>query len=953
MLELIDIKKDYPLDKTRSVHALQGISLSFGESGLVAILGPSGCGKTTLLNIISGLDRYTSGDLVVDGVSTKRYKDRDWDDYRNKKVGMVFQSYNLISHLNIFENASIPLTLADEPKKEIRKKTEEALAAVGLADQASKHPNQLSGGQQQRVAIARAIINNPSIVLADEPTGALDSKTSVQVMDILSSLSKTKLVIMVTHNRELALSYADRIVSMKDGIVESDKPNEKKVKESTTGIADEKMLETLTTKIPVAKAEHVKKARMSFWTAFKMSFQNMMTKKGRTTITAIASSFGIIGVGLVLAVSNGFSSYVSRQETESLSKFPISIEQYGISTDTVDEESEDDTLPEYPDTDTVYIQKPSSYALHVNKLTDEYLDYVNDMDSSLYSSIKASYSVNANVITESFANGDSDPTYETIDTTPLSVLEDLTGSNSYWTQLPGDEDFIMSQYDLVDGSYPTEANQLLLVVDKYNSISQSTLEALGFNPDPDTGEYEGYKELTLEDLKDHDYKLISNDDYYTTDSSQANNTVLGLGLRNDKTYADYLDVEAEYSNLYANGDTPTDEEQMQVFEDFMSLFADITIPSAIQDDPSSFLTALALWYAANPLPSAESEYESYLEDFTAFLAGEGIDFSNYNFVDHLDTFVAPSSGTDRIEQLYDDSDTTLNIVGIVRPKSTTSLGILGDGVYYTSGLTDKVLADAKDSKIAGQANDYMMLDLATIADDFSSIADSSDLASLATGLLKFYSMFDANQTITADTYLSQRQKVGSEVGISSITVYPKDFDSKSEILAYLDAYNEGKEDSEKVVYTDIAGMFISSVGTMVNMISLVLIIFASISLVVSSVMIGIIIYVSVIERTKEIGTLRSVGARKKDVGRLFIMESVAIGLLAGVLGVVTTYIVSIPINIIVDHVYADYDIGSIAFLNPVAAIILISISALLTFIAGLIPSRIAAHQDPVKCLRSE
>ena len=982
MLELRNITKEYQLDRESSVHALKGISLSLPDTGFISILGPSGCGKTTLLNIVSGLDRYTSGDLIVDGISTSKFSDRMWDDYRNKKVGMVFQSYNLIPHLTIWENVALPLTLAGFSRRSKKERALRALAVVGLKDQGKKHPNQLSGGQQQRIAIARAIINNPSIILADEPTGALDSVTSVQVMDILKSLSKKRLVVMVTHNRELALRYSDRIISMKDGLVISDAPNSSDLPTqpksarfqsalARRGGASRRTRVALAARPLPAKEEPVyiadvsipdidqgepgdqrgeKRSRMTFWTAFSMSVRNLLTKKGRTILTAIASSFGIIGVGLVLAVSNGFTHYINRMESESLAQFPITISSQTISL--VSDAFPDRDLTEYPEDGIVHVTPEISSYFHVNNLTPEYYDtYLSGLDPDLYNSIKLSYSTAANVVTS-----DGDGGYCAIDTVPSSgILESLMGGSS-WQELPGDEDFIMSQYDLVEGEYPQDETGLLIVVDSYNSISADTLAGLGY--DPDFFPAGTITDLTFEDISSKTYRLFDNDDFYAV-SDEVNGDVRGLALLDPDDYYTFITL---LSQLVDASQMSTDE-LLEIAQQILSLFVQV----APDFDAASLLPVLS---TLRQFTSGTLSWDDCLATIFTQLQAAGVDI---NPVTEMRSYERPRDNSVEMRNLYeygnregvagDDRATDLHVVGILRPKPSTTLGILSDGIYYTSPLSEKVAHEAENSQIAQDCGARTMIDLGVLTDEeareiISSLTGgdtSAALADLASRgfLLSNYSIFDAFSQVDESTIMAERGEVGTDSGVSSITIYPVGFDAKDEILTYLDAYNVGKDEADQIIYTDVAGTITVAVGTIIDVISTVLIVFASISMVVSSVMIGIIIYVSVIERTKEIGTLRSVGARKKDVARLFIMESVSIGILAGVLGVLCTYLLSIPINAILNSIFASYELGAIASLNPLHGLILIAISALLTFVAGLIPARIAGRKDPVLCLRTE
>lgn len=1005
MLKLENIKKDYIIDKTTITHALQGISLDFNNTGLVAILGPSGCGKTTLLNIISGLDKYTEGDLIIDDVSTKNYTSKDWDDYRNKKVGMIFQSYNLIPHLTILENTALPLTLAGVSQKEKKEKANFALNTVGLEEQKNKKPNQLSGGQQQRVAIARAIINDPSIILADEPTGALDSVTSEQVLQILLQLSKKKLIIMVTHNQELAKKYASRIITMRDGLILSDEPNYNQIsiEESNLSIefnkieelgekvenlnADKETLDIdLSTKSNENKKNKMKqrKSKMSFWTAFMISFKNLLVKKGRTILTAVASSFGIIGIGLVLAVSNGFSSYVKRNEEESLSQFPVTIESVTYKTE--DFSSSTNNLTQYPDSNTITVYNPSNYIYHYNTITTDYYEnFLKNMDPSLYNSIQVSYDVSANIITK---NGED--SYKKITTTSTSGINKLLGNGSNWTELPGNKDFILSQYDYysVDGKdFPSEDDpqSLVIVMDSYNRITSSTLSSLGF----DVNTYKDGYTFEFSELKYKVYRQFTNDEFYhlSNDESKTNNNIAGITLREGKSYTDIVKAIIPLTN--SDGEV-TEEAKEEAFKSILSCFIDmdqfLNEDGSYNEDklkskmatllPKIMLTPEYLAFKAAQTDDAKEELWQPLLQKVVTILSEDQDLG-ISSKTSLPSYVSPSG--DELKNIYnygkynatkddtlipDGTERDIKIVGVLRPKKGTIINLLGSGVYYTKALTQRTLKWAQ-GEIADANNDYFMLNLANISYsdyknlnidfsnlDTSSLSNNNDLYNLVEKLPSYYDIFSANSTLTSSSYSTRREQIGTDTGIGSISIYPKDFNAKDKVLQYLDSYNTGKTDSDQIIYTDAAGTVLTAVSTMVNVISTVLIIFASISLVVSSVMIGIIIYVSVIERTKEIGTLRSIGARKIDVSNLFVMESVTIGFLAGLIGIILTYLISVPINIVVNNIYSTYSIGSIAFLNPWHALILVLLSTLLTFIAGAIPSGIAGRKDPVKCLRT-
>lgn len=1014
MLKLVNIKKDYIVDKDLKTTALKGISLSFGEKGFAAILGPSGCGKTTLLNIISGLDRYTKGDLIIDGKSTKEYKDRDWDNYRNKKIGIIFQSYNLIPHLSILENTELALTLSGISVKEKKERAMEALKQVGLENQAKKKPNQLSGGQQQRVAIARAIVSNPSIILADEPTGALDSETSTQVIDILHDISKEHLVIMVTHNEELAYKYADRIIRMNDGLVVDDSApcdEDKKEEVVKTSAFNSKAPRPLTeSEIQEAKRQEYydevneeknkkeskgkekkeKKSKMSFFTAMKMSLKNLLTKKGRTFVTALASSFGIIGVGLVLAISGGFSDYVNRTETQTLAQFPISVEGYGLASASEMKSNQNtyDQHEEYPNSDDVTIVEPTQTMLHMNDLTSDYYESFlmggtdsygrkwAGLDKSLYASIQNNYSISANVIAKS-KDDDGNDKYTSINTSSSSLISSLTSSSSsYWSELPGDEQYIESYYDLLPGGrFPQNKNEVVITVNKYNGISTNTLKALGINPNEFKNSDGTYKTINTETFNGMEFKLVPNDVYYTENEIDADSpTFYGIGLRGagegnqDNPYS-FPKLLKFLSSIQSN-DTNVDNNTLA--KELINFF--IPVENAkLSTSMTIKLTALLVQVKAQ---SDNTQKAKLIADFISSnktqleeeLGGE-INLINYQ----LPTYSKPKTNDQLKSSFVDDKSQTIKIVGILRKKESKTMGILGDGVYYLPSLTKDALMDAGKSNIAKKNDkDYFFINLESLAAQLDNI-DLNDFINGNISSINFKDTFQAYNILSLDNttkapakysnisnYSNSRKSIGTDTSVGSITIYPVDFKTKEQLLAYLDLYNTTKKadgtelkSSEKIIYTDVSSLVSESLSTLVNVISIVLICFASISLVVSSVMIGIIIYVSVLERTKEIGILRSVGARKKDVGRLFKMESLAIGFIAGVLGVALTYLISIPINIGINLAFPGYAIGNIAALNPLYALLLIVISSLLTYVAGLSPSRSAAKRNPVKCLRTE
>ena len=754
MLTLKDIKKNYVIGEL-TVRALRNINLSFRDKEFVAILGPSGCGKTTLLNIIGGLDRYTSGDLLVDNISTKEFKDPDWDAYRNQRIGFVFQNYNLISHISVIQNVELALTLSGVSAKERRERAKEVLIQVGLEDQMNKRPNQLSGGQMQRVAIARALVNNPNIILADEPTGALDSQTSTQIMELLQSISEDKLIIMVTHNKAIAEHYSNRLINLLDGEV----------------ISDTKPYTEIEKPLKKEKKAHTS---MSFPTALRLSFNNLITKKVRTIITAIAGSIGIIGVALVLSLSNGFSNYISKLQLDTLAGYPVRVNEYSfVIPQGPPTEDVGDVL--FPETEFLIPYDEPEQNLIQNNITPEYVEYVKGLsDTGWTSDLQFYYRVNPNLL---FQNS-------------LDEISVISASQIGFRQLEANQSFIAEQYDLIYGSYPVEGNlEVVLIVDKYNRLPIEVTDALGYGTDP----------INFSDIINLTLKLIPNDLYY------------------------------------------------QKFSDTV--------------------------YFLNP---------------------ELLDI--YNHADSVE----------------------ITISGILRVKDTVTSEILDPGIAYTNDLTEYLLDDSETSSIV-----------------------MDQLNSPTKNIL-------TQQTIDANSFKMLIQYLGGTRDVISIDIYPVDFDAKDQITEYLNTYNETHTD--QIIYTDLADIISSFTDTLINSISYVLIAFASISLFVSSIMIGIITYVSVVERTKEIGVLRSLGARKKDISRVFNAETLIIGFVAGTFGVFITFALNPIINKIL---YRFTEVNDISELEVISAFILIVVSMSLTLIAGLIPARIASKKDPVVALRTE
>ena len=819
MLELKKVYKEYITGDFKQV-ALDKVNLNFRKNEFVSILGPSGSGKTTLLNIIGGLDNYTSGDLIINEVSTKDFKDNDWDIYRNHRVGFIFQNYNLIGHQSVLSNVELALTLSGVGKSERRKKAILALKKVGLEKHINKNPNQLSGGQMQRVAIARALVNDPDILLADEPTGALDSTTSQQIMKLLKEVAKDKLVIMVTHNPELARTYSTRIIELRDGRIISDSnPYDGKV----NTVEDE-----------IIRKNKTKKTHMSFKTALGLSFNNLKTKKGRTILTAFAGSIGIIGIALILSLSNGVNKYIERVEAETLSSYPLTImeesadltEVMGILASGKDKEINHDKDKIY--SNTIMNKMFNSFVTKVSKndlkTFKKYLDN-NDEIGKYVNEIKYSYNIDLNIFNT--YNG------ELVKVNPSNLMSDLgminsnemssmyssfgMGSNDVFVELMDNKENVLSQYDLIYGSYPEKYDEVVLIVNSNNEISDYTLYALG--------------------LKDQ--KMLKEMMYNVMKGEEVDDTNLEF------SYEDICNIEFK---LMINTDLFTKEGNRYV-------------------DRSNDL----------------------------------------NYVNSIL-----------------DKSVPLKVVGILRGnEDSVSYVSKTGGVGYTSKLTEYVIDSVKKSSIVHEQENN-----------------------------KEVNIFTGSSFELGESYEDNLRKLGvtSVDNPSSISIYSKDFEAKENVVRIIDEYNKETLEEKKITYTDTIGLLINNVTTIVNIISYVLIAFVSISLVVSSIMIGIITYISVLERTKEIGILRSIGASKKDIARVFNAETFIIGLFAGCMGIIITLILNIPINVIINNLSG---ISGITKLPLVGSIMLIIISVLLTMLGGLIPSKIASNKEPVLALRTE
>lgn len=929
MLELKDISKNYLVDK-KPFPALKKINLFFNNAEFCSILGPSGCGKTTLLNIIGGLDQYSEGDLLIDGVSTKVFTDRDWDNYRNKKIGFVFQSYNLIPHLSILGNVELALTLEGAHRKERIALAKRALDVVGLKGIYKKKPNQLSGGQMQRVAIARALVNNPDIILADEPTGALDSVTSVQILDILKEISKSKLVIMVTHNKELALKYSNRIIELKDGTIVHDsnpstykpplKEEQKKVK---LEIIDEK------NKKNTRKKEKSNKTSMNFLTALNISLKNLLTKKGRTILTSIAASFGITGVALVLALSNGFTNYVNRIESETASTMPINVPSYTVKY----VKNEDITLPDkFPDTNEIYpyVSTFGSATYVYNNFNDKYIQYLNKLknEEGLMNDYLINYndSYSFNLMTEFPNSGVGIVNNQTIDVAS-SLISSFTGlPTSLFHVLYGQEEYITQTYEIIDGYYPTNQNELVMVVDEYNRLSPTVLKALGFYSSTTTTAEMNANPIKFEDLYNKKFKVFTNEDFYqsATSTSQIDNM---LHTRNIYSFTNY-----NYDSLFNDSSK--------------GIELKITGVLRIKKTSSVGVMTTGLCY----LPSLQetiinanktSQISTIFKENYALNKKDssGNSLTSIDFLSELTELFSKSSvAISGLNELFDKYFTFYDLSGQEIKATDTSTAV---EQYLTLAQSKGVELVTDELKKDGLSNvlNYIL------------------------GIETNFLLPNRYQE-AYDDLLGLIAYINSYSTIQSIIIFPKDLSSKAKLLNALDEYNNvnvlnpddpnhASNANECIYYTDIVGDLTDGLGQMIDVISIVLIIFASISLLVSCVMTGIITYVSVVERTKEIGILRALGARKKDVGRLFEAESCIIGALAGIFGCLLAYLITVPINQILNALYGEYNIGNIASLNILHALILTVISILLTFFSGLLPARIAAKKDPVIALRSE
>jgi putative ABC transport system permease protein len=1042
MLKLIDIKKNY-LAGENEVQALKGINISFREHEFVSILGPSGCGKTTLLNIIGGLDHYTSGDLIINGISTKKYKDRDWDTYRNHTIGFVFQNYNLIPHQTVLSNVELALTLSGVSKDERRKRAIEVLKKVGLGDQLNKKPNQMSGGQMQRVAIARALINNPDILLADEPTGALDTETSVQIMELLKEVAKDKLVIMVTHNPELAESYSTRIIRLLDGkLIDDSMPfsgdseankslNENESATSEASISASNSNKSENTDLPNNTEEEKaatknknkkKKTSMSFGTALSLSLNNLMTKKARTLLTCFAGSIGIIGIALILSLSNGIQEYINSVEEETLSSYPITIAKEVVDLSGIMETMMG--LDEDPnnDPDKIYSRNVVSQALQSmvqDSTTNDLTAFKDWLDSSeeiadCTNAVQYTYDVTPIIYSADTSSllqvnpFDASASGVSVSNSTMSAMYSSYMNNS-WVEMIDNEELVNSQFELLAGKWPEGANECVLVVDQYNQIYDLTLYGLGlrdtkdlyemfFNAvtnlgDEDTAENMDSEDTvySFDDLIGLSYKLVLPTDYYQYDEA----TGAYVDMSSDDEYMTQVINDAYQINLVGIIKIKDDAVSTTISAGSIAYTSALTeyyvnaiqdselVKAQLADEDTDVLTGLPFETGEEEEYSDEEKAELFTEyaegldsiekaelflkvystpddsEIAAMVDEYALEYpdrdSKINFIadSMLQAIAAVKDGSmdeDTLANSGMDSDTLSYILSLsdddivaMIQQSYASLSDEEVEAAFIQGLTDSITS-MYSSQLSESFNSYSNDELAVMFDNY--IVGKSD-EELAVFYDKYMpslvseSTYDDNMSTFGLCYLEEP---------ATINLYAKSFDDKEKLKDLISQYNESVDEDSQITYTDYVGLMMSSVTKIINIISYVLIAFVSISLVVSSIMIGIITYISVLERTKEIGILRSIGASKRDISRVFNAESLTIGFISGALGILITVLLNIPINIIIRKLT---DVTSLSQLPVMGGIILILISMFLTFIAGLIPSRLAAKKDPVLALRSD
>lgn len=1005
MLELKNIHKDYPAGEN-TVHALKNVNLTFRKSDFVSILGPSGCGKTTMLNIIGGLDQYSSGDLIINGRSTKDYKDRDWDSYRNHSVGFVFQSYNLIPHQTVLQNVELALSLSGVSKSERKKRAKEALEQVGLGNQLSKKPGEMSGGQMQRVAIARAIVNNPDIILADEPTGALDTETSIQVMNILKEISKDKLVIMVTHNPELAEKYSTRIIRMLDGEITDD---------SSPLNDDELTTEPQVSSDSLEKPQKTaKKPSMSFATSFALSLKNLFTKKGRTILTSFAGSIGIIGIALIFAVSQGMTTYINTLQEDTLSSYPLTLEaqhiDMGSLLTTFMGQAESENSHE---NDAVY-QKAMFYNL-VNSLNSmesnendlkAFKKFLEDKQKNsthdspfneAINGVQYTYSTDLLVYTKNvdgtIIRSDSQELlqellieYFGMDLSSMMNFSENMMGGSLSGSMPGFggnavlwqemlsgqngkliNDLLTKQYDVIYGSWPTEYNEIVLVVDENNEIDDMTLYALGLKSKADIDALAkaafnkseidiNYQKWSYEEICNMEFRTIFNSNCYTYNEKSG-------------TYTDLRDTQAGLKYLYDNGVDlkvsgiirPNEDAVSAMLTGSIGYTSKLTeyiinnsktsdaVTAQLKDTSKDIFTGLPFKENTGNLSDDEkaNEFKSYI--------------AKLNQKEKADTYV-------KIMSIPADEVLDKNVNDVINNTSdddikTTLKTVLTSQMNMSEKDVDSYIANLPDEdvkemfrslvteKIKAEYAANVKQQLSSMNEQQLSFAFDNAMKSFTTK--QYANYYDEVLEFSESTYEGNLKELGyvDLDNPSTINIFASSFENKDIIEDEIKKYNDSVDDLEKITYTDYVGIMMSSITTIINAITYVLIAFVAVSLIVSSIMIGVITLISVQERTKEIGILRAIGASKRNVSSMFNAETIIIGFSSGALGVLITYLLCIPINMILQHFTGIANLKAV--LPPPIAIILVIISIILTLFAGIIPSRSAAKKDPVVALRTE
>ena len=1002
MLQLKNITKNYAAGEN-TVRALRGVSLNFRESEFVAILGQSGCGKTTMLNIIGGLDQYTDGDLIIDGTSTKNYKDRNWDMYRNHSIGFVFQSYNLIPHQSVLRNVELALSLSGVSRTERRRRAKEALEQVGLGDQLRKRPGEMSGGQMQRVAIARALVNNPKIILADEPTGALDTETSVQVMNILKEVAKDRLVIMVTHNPELAERYATRTITMLDGVITGDSNPLTEEELSTALAADAKKAATKTKK---------KMPSMSLLTSFGLSLNNLITKKGRTILTSFAGSIGIIGIALIYAVSQGTTAYINTVQEDTLSSYPLTIEAttvdmgtlmqtfMGVAADSTNAHEKDavysqsvladmfNALNNIESTENdleafkAYIEeemaKPEeegnlSYALSGVRYTYDLdlLVYTKNVDGTIIRSDTEELLMQA--ISENFGASMADA----MAMSPMaggSAMSMMPGASvDLWCEMLSGKDgslispLLEKQYDLIYGSWPNDYNEVVLVVDQNNELDDMTLYALGLESKDEIDAVlqavkngkdieTARKKWSYEEICGMTFRVVLNSNCYSLDEN--------TGL-----YTDLRDTDAGLRYLYDNGTDlkvtgilrPNEDAASAMLTGTIAYTKALTEYVITQSEESDALHAqqespdtdifTGLPFKADTAEMTgqeiEAEFRAYIEGLNQLeKAAAYVKILSIPSQEQLDAAIAQATEGKSREELE------LTLVQVLQQQ----MGMPEEEIRaYTANMTDEEILDIYGQMVTEQVKAQMAAQVMqqTAAMEPAQLAGALDMAMPGYTTEQCVQFYEEVPEFSETTFEENLNMLGL-VDLNSpatVNLYASSFENKDIIEEYIADYNDSVEELKKIHYTDYVGIIMSSVTTIINAISYVLIAFVSISLVVSSIMIGVITLISVQERTKEIGILRSIGASKANVSSMFNAETVMIGFASGVIGVGMTWLLCIPVNAIVQYFTKIENLR--AFLSIEAALVLIGISVLLTLLSGLIPSRSAAKKDPVVALRTE